>query len=227
MAQVNMEKARGLRDYRSAYFREYPGILGRIWICSQCAKPLWGKHNVQVDHIVALSKAAKFGKLTKSDNPSVLAYAAHQNFNLGAICAKCNKKKSDKVGFVTVRGYAAKVVEVLMFKTQDAIILGLWGVKGVGSLASRAVLPKSKRPKTRKVSKPKLGDGPLSALVAGTVFTAGSLAYYGGKGGLKAGKLAGKGLMAPLKSDINMVAKLGVVTVYAVILYIIWLKLFG
>jgi 5-methylcytosine-specific restriction endonuclease McrA len=87
-------------DYRAAYFRKSPGLLGFIWFCSQCGKPLLGKHNVQVDHIIAPSRVSKKkynwkGQL-KSDT-SILARALNTSFNLAAACGDCNRKKSNKV----------------------------------------------------------------------------------------------------------------------------------
>ena len=59
-----------------------------------------------VDHIVPLNK-----------------HGINRTFNTVASCGKCNSRKSDLVDGRIVRGYIAKVVEVIIFTTQKLIIL--------------------------------------------------------------------------------------------------------
>lgn len=96
------QKKRVAYNYRYYYFKKYPGLIhGHLWFCSQCGKPLWNKSSVQVDHILALG-----------------AGGVNRVINTVAICGKCNLRKSDKVGFLghyVVRGYFAKIVEVVLF----------------------------------------------------------------------------------------------------------------
>lgn len=92
-------------NYRKAYFKKYPGLFHCIWFCSQCHKPIFGKSNVQVDHIWALN-----------------AGGINRVINTVAICPKCNRKKSDKTGFYLIHGEISKVIEVAMFTIQDIII---------------------------------------------------------------------------------------------------------
>lgn len=117
---------RDSNDYRAHYFRKSPGLLGFIWFCSQCGKPLLGKKNVEVDHVLPPSKFAKkkydrHGNLIKND--SLLARAMNTEINTVAICAKCNKKKSNKIGFVTTKGVVAKVIETVLFSVQRWITI--------------------------------------------------------------------------------------------------------
>lgn len=106
--------------YRKEYFRRNPGLFGCIWFCSQCGRPLIGKGNVAVDHIVPLNK-----------------HGINRTFNTVAICGRCNSKKSDTVDGRVVKGYVAKVVEVVVFTAQKLIILPfaciLWAGKKIFS----------------------------------------------------------------------------------------------
>lgn len=106
--------------YRKEYFRRNQGLFGCIWFCSQCGRPLIGKGNVVVDHIVPLNK-----------------HGINRTFNTVAICGRCNSRKSDLVDGRIVRGYIAKVVEVIVFTTQKLVILPfacmLWAGKKIFS----------------------------------------------------------------------------------------------
>lgn len=113
----NQNKVRYWResnDYRSEYFKKNPGLLGCIWFCSQCGVPLKGKENVQVDHIIPPSLFAKkkYKGTRLVSNTSLLSIALNSSFNTVAICHNCNLKKSNKVGMCTVKGTAAKGIEV-------------------------------------------------------------------------------------------------------------------
>lgn len=91
-------------DYRYYYFKKNPGLFGAIWFCSQCHKILIGKKNVQVDHIWALG-----------------AGGINRTINTAAICRKCNSRKSDKTGLWLINGILGKIIELIIFKTRDAI----------------------------------------------------------------------------------------------------------
>lgn len=81
-------------NYRAEYFKRNPGLFGRVWFCSQCGKPLFGKKNVYVDHIIPLAKGGR-----------------NHVSNCTAICFKCNRDKSDKVDGRIARGYLFKFFE--------------------------------------------------------------------------------------------------------------------
>lgn len=106
-------------DYRREYFKRNPGIFGHIWFCSQCYKPLIGKKNVYIDHIVPLSKGG-----------------VNRVSNCTAICGKCNRAKSDKVDGRIIKGAAFKMVESSMSGASRGIG-GLFGL-GVGLTAGAA-----------------------------------------------------------------------------------------
>lgn len=98
-------------DYRAAYFKQNPGLFGCIWFCSQCYKPLFGKKNVVIDHIIPLAKGG-----------------INHVSNCTACCRKCNAKKSDKVDGRIVKGYAFKLIESNAFRAQR----GAGAMAGVG-----------------------------------------------------------------------------------------------
>lgn len=99
-------------NYREAYFKYNPGLFGCIWFCSQCFKPLIGKKNVVIDHIVPLSKGGR-----------------NHVSNCTAICSKCNLAKSDKIDGRIIRGGVFKVFESTLFR----------GQRGVGAAAGLTV----------------------------------------------------------------------------------------
>lgn len=103
------QKKRASFNYRNEYFKKNPGIYGSIWFCSQCGKMLVGKKNVVIDHIVPLNNVA----------------GVNRTFNTVAICQKCNSSKSDKVDYRVVKGYLAKVFEVITSHLPDALALVL------------------------------------------------------------------------------------------------------
>lgn len=88
-------------DYRGKFFRKNPGLFGSIWFCHYCFKPLFGKTRVEVDHVAPKSKV-KIRAIYNLDG------------NLVPACRKCNRKKSNKMGFIVVRGYIGKLVGFLL-----------------------------------------------------------------------------------------------------------------
>lgn len=99
-------------DYRREYFKRNPGIFGCVWFCSQCYKPLIGKKNVYIDHIVPLSKGG-----------------VNRVSNCTAICGKCNRAKSDKVDGRIVKGAIFKVFE----SGSSRVTRGVGGVAALGA----------------------------------------------------------------------------------------------
>lgn len=91
---MSTQEYRASYNYREEYFKRNPGLFGCIWFCSQCFRPLFGKSQVVIDHIVPLNK----GGLNHVSNCT-------------ACCRKCNAEKSDIVDGRVVRGKIFKVVE--------------------------------------------------------------------------------------------------------------------
>lgn len=87
------QKKRAKLDYRAVYFSHNPGLFGCIWFCAYCKKPIVGKQNVQVDHIMPLN------------NP----LGMNRRFNLVAACPVCNNRKSDRVDYRVAQGYVNKL----------------------------------------------------------------------------------------------------------------------
>lgn len=81
-------------DYRYEYFKRNPGLFGCVWFCSQCYKPLIGRQNVVIDHIIPLAKGG----------PNRVS-------NCTAICRKCNLSKSDKIDGRVIKGSIFKLFE--------------------------------------------------------------------------------------------------------------------
>ena len=101
------EKLREYRqsyNYREEYFKRNPGLFGHIWFCSQCFKPLIGKKNVVIDHIIPLSQGGR-----------------NHVSNCTAICRKCNLSKSDKIDSRIIRGGVYKMFESTLFRGQRGL----------------------------------------------------------------------------------------------------------
>ena len=120
MSQIKREQM----DYRKEYFKKNPGLFGCVWFCSQCGRPLFGKDQVQVDHIVPLANVL----------------GQNKTFNCVAICRKCNQKKRDKVGLYTVKGQIAKIFEVLLFTAKKIVFLGIKACLNLLALLGKAVI---------------------------------------------------------------------------------------
>lgn len=99
-------------DYRREYFKHNPGLFGCIWTCAYCHRPLLGKENVQVDHIMPLNTPL----------------GQNARYNLVAACGKCNRDKSDKVDGRVITGYVSKIFEVIIFSIQKMVIIAFVGV---------------------------------------------------------------------------------------------------
>lgn len=113
---------RAAYPYREMYFKKNPGIFGCIWICSQCYKPIFGKQNVVIDHIIPLAKGGR-----------------NHVSNCTACCRTCNASKSDKVDYRVVKGKIFKMVESNAYRAQRGI--GAVAMLGLASAASVARLP--------------------------------------------------------------------------------------
>ena len=107
------QKKRAKFDYRREYFKHNPGLFGCVWSCAYCHKPLLGKSNVDVDHIIPLNSPL----------------GINARFNLVASCHKCNLQKSDNFDYRSTIGYASKLLEVIIFTIQKVLIVlfvGIW-----------------------------------------------------------------------------------------------------
>lgn len=107
MAKSHYSSTRAYRmsyPYREMYFKQNPGIFGCIWICSQCYRPIFGKKNVVIDHIVPLNKGGK-----------------NDVSNCTACCRSCNSHKSDIVDYRVVKGKIFKVFESNAYRAQRGI----------------------------------------------------------------------------------------------------------
>lgn len=134
------QRKRDKMDYRREYFKHNPGIFGCIWTCAYCHRPLVGKQNVQVDHIMPLN------------NP----LGRNARYNLVAACGKCNRDKSDKFDHRVIVGYLSKCVEVAVFTIQKIaiiVIVALWvGIQKVfSSIKNLLLLPFTKSSMTTKL----------------------------------------------------------------------------
>ena len=134
------QRKRDKLDYRAEYFKHNPGLFGCIWTCAYCHRPLVGRKNVQVDHIMPLN------------NP----LGRNARYNLVAACAVCNNRKSDKVDYRVAQGYMSKIFEMIIFTIQKMVIIavvGVWSLvlKAFALLKQAIVLPFCKTSMTTKV----------------------------------------------------------------------------
>lgn len=109
------QKKREKFPYREMYFKHNPGLFGCIWTCAYCHRPLLGRNNVVVDHIIPLN--SPLGR--------------NATFNLVASCSECNLRKSDKIDYRVPKGYVSKMLESTLFTIQRGIIfcfIGCWWI---------------------------------------------------------------------------------------------------
>lgn len=100
------EEKRRSYDLRKHYLEHNRGLLGSIYICSQCWAVM--SHNeLEVDHIFPNSKW----------------YAPNRVFNAVAICPSCNKKKTNKVTFkLQSKAIIAKLLEEFYIFVQKLVV---------------------------------------------------------------------------------------------------------
>lgn len=109
MVELDHNKKRQSYDYRGKYLKHNPGIFGRFYICSQCGIRI-KKNQMEVDHIIPNSKW----------------YAPNRVFNCVATCIECNRIKSDKMGWCTVRGLVFKIFEEIYILIHRLILMGFY-----------------------------------------------------------------------------------------------------
>lgn len=112
--KTTTKQKRDSYPYREEYFKKNPGLFECIWFCSQCYKPLFGRKNVVIDHIIPLAKGGR-----------------NHISNCTACCRKCNSKKSDIIDGRIVKGYAYKIFESNFFMAKGGIKAGLALITGV------------------------------------------------------------------------------------------------
>lgn len=103
------QRKREKMDYRQEYFRNNPGLFGKLYFCAYCKRPLFRK-DVQVDHIMPLNNAL----------------GRNVRYNLVAACATCNRNKSDKVDGRVVIGYASKVTDTALYAVQNVFVYSIY-----------------------------------------------------------------------------------------------------
>lgn len=118
-----LHEYRASYPYRKEYFKRNPGLFGCIWFCSQCYKPLIGKQNVIIDHIIPLSKGGR-----------------NHVSNCTAICKKCNLQKSDTIDARIIKGGIFKFFESNIFRTNRgaAAAVGLTAGLAAGAVNTTA-----------------------------------------------------------------------------------------
>jgi hypothetical protein len=86
-------------SYRKTFFDTHKGP----YRCAYCGRRLRSENKIEVDHLVPVSKAkSSFGVRTWLHICGITNVNDHRN--LVASCQKCNRKKSNKMGFWTIRG---------------------------------------------------------------------------------------------------------------------------
>lgn len=140
-SKIKPEMWRDSFAYRAEYFKTNPGLLNKIWFCGICGGPIYGKENVQVDHIFPPSKVSRKKYNRQGDmvkNSSIFAKALNTRLNLVAAHATCNREKSDKVSArYLVTGFGTKAVSGTIYAASTvataSVYLGLKGVHSVGA----------------------------------------------------------------------------------------------
>lgn len=125
-ASPNEQNWRNSNDYRKEYFDKNRGIGGVLYICSQCFTPMLNRSKIQADHIIPPSRFVnRVETRNGTKNTNMLSRMLNHSFNIVAICSKCNLKKSNKMGLVTLKGITAKLIEVTAHIVQYGLVLSL------------------------------------------------------------------------------------------------------
>lgn len=94
-------------DYRRTFFKNNPGLFGtNKYQCVYCGK-IKDKKKIQVDHLIPVHRVKKRGLgrlLMKIKNINDI----NSLKNLVPSCAKCNQRKSSKMGLWLIKGILGK-----------------------------------------------------------------------------------------------------------------------
>jgi 5-methylcytosine-specific restriction endonuclease McrA len=138
---LKVKSWRASNDYREEYLRKNRGILGMLYICSQCFRPIVDIAKLEVDHIIPPSvlshKKRKAGKLIS--NTSFLSRQLNHSFNCVAICSRCNKEKSNQLGGYLVKAIAAKVIEIGFGMAQKLAVGALFAALMIASFLFKGI----------------------------------------------------------------------------------------
>lgn len=87
-------------DYRRKYFKQQKPFLGKLYFCAYCGN-MHTQKNITVDHIISIesAKSRKIQRKLERKNMDINSFD-----NLTTACAKCNQKKSGKLGMWYIRG---------------------------------------------------------------------------------------------------------------------------
>lgn len=113
-------------NYRKTYFENNPGP----YRCVYCGRHLNYK-NIEVDHLIPVGKA-KTSPLVRLWLQICGIRNVNDHKNLVCSCKKCNRKKSDKIGFWVVRGAIGRfkafwvVRDLLILALVVLILWALW-----------------------------------------------------------------------------------------------------
>jgi 5-methylcytosine-specific restriction endonuclease McrA len=107
-------------NYRKTYFEHNPGP----YRCVYCGRRLNYK-NIEVDHLIPVGKA-KTSHLVRLWLQICGIRNVNDHKNLVCSCKKCNRKKSDKIGFWVVRGAIGRFKVVWVMR--DLLIIALFAL---------------------------------------------------------------------------------------------------
>lgn len=115
MSRHHAKDSKRTEDYRTIWLKRNPGLLKCMWICAYCGLPIIGKSNLQVDHVVPVSRAVVQGnnavtKAALAPATMVTKGVWNSQFNLVASHGGCNRKKSNKIDFRVIIGYFFKLL---------------------------------------------------------------------------------------------------------------------
>lgn len=105
-------------DYRKIWLKQNPGLLKCMWICAYCGLPIFGKGNLQVDHVMPISRVVVQGnnRVTQAalaPATAVTKAVGNSQLNLVAAHGGCNRRKSNKIDLRVIIGYFFKLLSIL------------------------------------------------------------------------------------------------------------------
>ena len=100
--RIDNEYGRRSSDYRKVFFQTHKPLIGGIYLCAYCGRPLTRKR-LTVDHIYPVGRSKESLKAQKRLKKQGYS-GINDPKNLVAACETCNKRKGKNTGTWIIRG---------------------------------------------------------------------------------------------------------------------------
>lgn len=94
-------------NYRSVYFKNNKPFIGNRYCCAYCGRIL-PKNKITIDHIYPINQVKSSVRLQKHLKRHGIDNVNSEK-NLAPACSRCNKMKSDKMGYWIIQGKIGRI----------------------------------------------------------------------------------------------------------------------